>query len=262
MTRKLILFCLVLAAGALVFFGLNSKRFSSSSAHKTLTVYCAAGLKRPVEELAAQYEKEFGVQVSLQFGGTGTLLAQLRVASQGDLFLAADEGAMDEAQKLKVIREVIPVALQHPVIVVARGNPKNIHTITDLERPDVRLALTNPEAASIGKITQRLLGARWTALASKAIVMKPSVTEVAADAKLGTVDATLIWDSLMPQHPELEMIRVPELSHHEEKACAAVLTSANSPDEALKFARYLVALDRGAAVFQRHGFLPAGSRAN
>lgn len=256
MPRKLIAAALLLAAGALGFYSL--KPGNSASSQKTLTVYCAAGLKRPIEAIAAQYEKEIGVPVSLQFGGTGTLLAQLRVANRGDLFIAADEGSLADAKKLDVTREVLPLALQHPVIAVAQGNPKNIHSIADLERPDIRLALTNPEAASIGKITQKLLGARWGNLAAKAAVMKPTVTEVAADAKLGAVDAAVIWDSIVPQFAGLEMVQVPELSHHEEKASVAVLASATSSQEALKFARYLAAPEKGGAIFQSHGFQPAG----
>ena len=37
-------------------------------------VYCAAGIKKPVAEAAERYREEFGVEVQLQYGGTGTLL--------------------------------------------------------------------------------------------------------------------------------------------------------------------------------------------
>ena len=35
-----------------------------------LVVYCAAGLKVPVEAAASEYEREYGVPVQLQFGGS------------------------------------------------------------------------------------------------------------------------------------------------------------------------------------------------
>lgn len=255
MNKKFLAIGILLAVTAFFYrYGLPSRNAPSE---KSLTVYCAAGLKKPVEAIAAQYQRESGVTVSLQFGGTGTLLTQLRVANKGDVFLAADEGSLADARKLDVIREVIPLAIQHPVIAVAKGNPKGIKSLADLERPDVRLALTNPEAASIGKVTQKLLGERWNPLAKKAVVMKPSVTEVAADTDLGAVDASLVWDSVIPQFKNLERVRVPELSDHEEKASAAVLTSAVSAPEALKFARYLAAPDKGGAIFKSLGFQPA-----
>lgn len=255
MSKRLFILLLVIAAA----FGIYSLRSNQKSSQETtLTVYCAAGMKKPVEAIASQYEQEVGVRISLQFGGTGTLLTQLRVANKGDLFIAADEGSLAEAQKLKVTRETFPLALQRPVLAVAKGNPKNIHTLADLERADVRFALANPEAASIGKITQKLLGERWVALAAKAAVMKPTVTEIAADAKLGAVDAAIIWDSIVPQFSGLEMVTVPELSGHQEKASIAVLVSAASPQEALRFAHYLAAPNKGGILFKSHGFTPAG----
>lgn len=253
MWRRLTFLIGLLIVGA-VFFATQNK-----PAHSSLTVYCAAGMKKPIEQLAEQYRTETGIDVSLQFGGTGTLLTQLRVAKQGDLLIAADEGSLAEAQKLGVIQEVLPLAIQHPVIAVAKGNPKNIRTLADLERADVRVALPNPEAASIGKVTQKLLGSRWQTLAEKATVMKPSVTEIIADVKLGTVDAGLVWDSLLPQFAGLEAVLMPEISAHEEKASTAVLTSARSGAEALRFARYLAAPATGGVVFQSLGFHPVGS---
>jgi molybdenum ABC transporter molybdate-binding protein len=221
-------------------------------------VYCAAGLKKPIEAIAAQYREEFGTQIELQFGGTGTLLSQLRIANKGDLFIAADDGSLADARKLEVIREVLPLAVQHPVIAVAKGNPKGIATLADLEKPDVKLALPNPEAASIGKVAKNILGASWDTLAKKAAVMKPTVTEIAADVKLGASDAALVWDSTVPQFDGLEAIKLPELSGHAEKASAAVLKSAKSSFDALKFARYLSAPEKGGTTFAKHGFQAAG----
>ena len=65
----------------------------------TLTVYCAAGLQEPVDALAKAYRKEFGVDVKLQYAGTKTLLTQVRVAKRGDLFIAADQSAIDSARE-------------------------------------------------------------------------------------------------------------------------------------------------------------------
>ncbi len=253
--RKILALILLVIAAALGFYALRQP--SGHGPASSLTVYCAAGLKKPVETIATQYEKETGTRIELQFGGTATLLSQLRIAKKGDLFIAADDGSLADAQKLDVTREVLPLALQHPVIAVAKGNPKAIASLADLEKPDIKLALTNPEAASIGKVSKKLLGERWDILAKKAAVMKPTVTEIAADVKLGASDAALVWDSVVPQFG-LEAIKVPELSNHAEKASAAVLAFAASPAEALKFARYLSAPEKGGATFAQQGFQPAG----
>jgi molybdate transport system substrate-binding protein len=248
--RPFLAFLFLAAAAGLGFYAWKPALQGQRS---VLQVFCAAGLKKPVEAIASAFEKDTGTRVELQFGGTGTLLSQLRIAKVGDVFLAADAGSLADARKLEVIREVLPVAVQHPVIAVAAGNPKGIRSLADVARADVKLALPNPEAASIGKVAQRLLGARWDSLARQAAVMKPTVTEIAADVKLGACDAALIWDSTAPQFG-LEGVQVPELSTHAEEASACVLSSARSSAEALKFARYLSAPEKGGAIFRQQGF--------
>lgn len=251
MRRPLTLF-LLLAATILVWLATKPAPPSTAS----LTVYCAAGLKKPIEALAKQFETDTGTAISLQYGGTGTLLSQIQVAKQGDLFIAADDGSLADAQKLNVVLEALPFALQHPVIAVKKSNPKGITSLATLQA--ARFALANPDAASISKVTRALLGpARWDPLATAATVMKPTVTEIAADVVLGAVDAALVWDSTVPQFDALETVEVPELKDHREKATAAVLTASTQSPLALQFARYLASPDKGAPVLQAHHFTPA-----
>lgn len=250
--KLLIVVCLgALAGGAWVAF-----KPAPAGTPTPLMVFCAAGIKKPVEEIAAAYQKETGTEVRLQYGGTGTLLSQIKVAQQGDLFIAADEGALADAKKMGVTREEFQMVKQRPVLAVAAGNPKHLDSLAALKQEGIRLALPNPEAASIGRVTKKLLGAEWDALAAKAAVMKPTVTEIAADLSLGAVDAAIVWDSVVPQFKGLEKVELPEISKHEEAATAAVLASCKQPVEALKFARYLTAPQKGGPIFQKHGFTP------
>ncbi|MCF7788162.1 MAG: molybdate ABC transporter substrate-binding protein [Prosthecobacter sp.] len=250
MLKKLIIIlCLGAAAGA-AWVALKPAKGGTAP----LTVFCAAGLKKPVEEIATAYQKETGTEVRLQYGGTGTLLSQIKITKQGDLFIAADDGALADAKKLDVTREEFPLVNQQPVLAVAKGNPKHIDSLASLKNPDIKLALANPGAASISRVTKKLFGPEWEALAAKAAVMKPTVTEIAADLSLGAVDAAIVWDSTVPQFKGLEIAPLPELAKHAEHATAAILSSCQQPAEALRFARYLTAPEKGGAIFQKHGF--------
>jgi len=137
-----------------------------------------------------------------------------------------------------------------------------------LLRSDVRVALANPEAASIGRVTKATLstikvdqGTFWDRLAAKATVMKPTVTEIAADLSLGAVDAAITFDSTIGQFGKLEAIEVSPLKEKVETAAAAVLASCEQPATALKFARFLCAPEKGGGLFKAHGFTPAGGDA-
>jgi len=249
MKKLAIVLCLAALVGA-AWVSLKPAKNSQSP----LTVFCAAGLKKPVEEIARAYEKETGSEVRLQYGGTGTLLSQIKIAKQGDLFIAADDGSLADAKKMGVTREEFQLVKQTPVLAVAKGNPKKITSLSALKEDGIKLALPNPEAASCGRVTKKLLGAEWDALTAKAAVMKPTVTEIAADLTLGAVDAAIVWDSTVPQFEKIEAVPMPELAKHKEFATATVLDSCEQPAAAMKFARYLNAPEKGALVLEKHGF--------
>ncbi|MBI2925583.1 MAG: substrate-binding domain-containing protein [Verrucomicrobia bacterium] len=221
-----------------------------------LVVYCAAGIKPPVEAVARAYEQAYGVSIQLQYGGSGTLLSNLRVAGRGDLFLAADESYLEIAQTNHLLEEIIPLSRLVPVIAVRKGNPKSIRTVADLLA--VEVALANPEAAAVGRITRDLLRktGEWDALEKRVRVFKPTVNDVANDIKLGTVDAGIIWDATARQYPELELVAVPALASGEQRVSIGVLKFTEQPTAALRFARYLGARDKGLKEFARFGHQP------
>ena len=106
---KIIFFgLLVLAAvllGSLYFRG-GSK---DSGDGTPLVMFCAAGIRVPVEEIAAAYEAEYGVPVQLQYGGSGTLLSSLKV-SNADIYLAADSSYTDLAEEEGILAETMAVS--------------------------------------------------------------------------------------------------------------------------------------------------------
>ncbi len=226
-----------------------------------LFVYCAAGMRYPMEAIAEQYKREYGVSVQLQYGGTNTLLSQLEVSQVGDLFLAAEDSYVDLAEQKGLTAERLPLAEMRPVIAVQKGNPKKIRAIADLTRDDVKVCMGNPDAAAIGDKVRELLKAtgQWDSLeqhVTNSGVFKPTVNEVANDVKLGSVDAGIIWDSTAAQYPELEAIHTPELEPGLALIEIAVLNSSKHPTQALQFARYVAARDKGLKVFEQKSFQP------
>jgi len=226
-----------------------------------LLLYCAAGMKQPVAAIARAYEKEYGVTVAIQYGGSGTLLSNLRITKMGDLYLAADASYIERARKENALDEAVPLARIHPVLAVKRGNPRRIFGVKDLLRPDVKTALGNPDAASIGEQTELLLkrSGLWQdvqAAVRDRGVFKPTVNDVANDVKLGTVDAGIVWDATANQYPELEAVAIQGSDDFEETITVGVLKSSSRPTAALRFMRYLGARDKGLRVFAQMGFPP------
>ena len=225
-----------------------------------LFLFSAAGLRGPVERIVDDYRRRYGIEVQVQYGASNTLLSQLEIAPAGDLYLAADEAYLRQARQKGLTAEVLPIACMCPVLVVRKGNVKQIVGIEDLLRPDVRVSLANPDAAAIGRAARELLekSGQWERLASQVTrtgVFKPTVTDVANDVKLGSVDAGIVWDATAAQYPEeLAAIPAPELSAGKASVEVAVLRSARHPTAALRFARFLSARDAGLEVFRQLGF--------
>ena len=238
---------------------------------RKLSLHCAAGLRVPVEEIAQRYEREYGIKISLQYGGSNSLLNQIEVNKfdTADLFLAADASYATQARTKGLAAECLPVAYQRPVIAVRQGNPKKIATLVDLFAEDVSVALADPTQAAVGKATRKALEKitvgdtnRWLQLEQHVTargVFKPTVNDVAADVKLGSVDAGIVWDATasMPGFREqLQVVEVPELETDPDPVTLCVLNSSPQPTAALRFARYLTAGDRGLPVFQEYGLTP------
>jgi len=251
---------LAVLAGLLFFLFRGTPRGPGLSGGR-LFVFCAAGLRVPVEKIAAQYEREYGVAIQLQYGGSATLLSQLEVGNTGDLYLAGDDSYTRLAHEKGLVEEQIPVAWMRPVLAVKKGNPKKIRGLDDLVRDDVRVALGNPDQSAIGQTARRLLSdsGHWAAIeehTGEGGVFKPTVPEVANDVKLGSVDAGIVWDATVAQYPDLEAIRVPELDRGTAQITVGVTSRAKNPTTALQFARYLAARDRGLEVFRQEGYEP------
>jgi molybdenum ABC transporter molybdate-binding protein len=225
---------------------------------RPLRVYCAAGIKAPVEDIAKKYEAEFGVPIELQFGGSQTLLANIELSDEGDLYLPADESYLELARDKKLLAETIPIAQMNVVLAVPRGNPKQIDSLEDLLSGELKLAQANPDAAAVGKLTREALtkSGHWETIEEQTLVFKPTVNDVAADVKVGTVDAAFVWDAIVRQMPALEAVDLPELADATASMGIGVLATSKQPTAALRFARFLSASDRGLPEFEKHGFKP------
>jgi molybdenum ABC transporter molybdate-binding protein len=261
--QKALVFTLVVGGLCVFFLRRNTPEPTTAGAKGTpkgtkqqLVLYCAAGIKQPVDEVAREYEGRYPVEIQLQYQGSGTLLSSLTVTRTGDLFLAADQSYLDLAREKDLVAEVLPLARMHPVIGVAKGNPKHIRGLDDLLRKEVRVALGSPEAASIGKQTEKLLTktGHWARVKEAAVVFKPTVTDLANDLKIGSVDAAVVWDATANQYPEIEAVRVPAFDKATKDVLIGVLNSCKQPTAALRFCRYLGARDKGLQAFAEHGY--------
>src|SRR5262245_38579518 len=110
-----------LLAGLLAF--LLKPESGSTDDRQPLLVFCAAGIRVPVDAAARAYQEELGVPVHLQYGGSQTLLANVEASHRGDLYIPADDSYLKIARDKGLAAEAIPLAGMKPVLAVKKGNP-------------------------------------------------------------------------------------------------------------------------------------------
>ena len=243
-------------AGLVALLAFDPARWTRRASETSLVVYCAAGLKVPVEKAAREYEEAYGVEVQLQYGGSNTLLASIQLSDRADLFLPAEDAYVETAREKGLVAEVLPLARMRPVLAVKQGNPKGVRSIDDIIVRKLRVAQANPEAAAVGRLVAEVLtrSGQWKPLAPCIVVTKPTVTDVAGDIVVGSVDAGFVWDVSIAQVPGLEVVPEPALAKASALVSACVVRSCKQPTAALHFARYLAARDKGLPAFAASGF--------
>ena len=243
----------VLLGGAFWWLTNDNDRDGPGSAD--LLFHCAAGLRKPMSEIARQYQEEFGVKVNLQFGGSGALASQLELAG-GDLYLPADQSYIDSAREKGLMKEAIPVALLTAGLVVPKGNPRGLMTLSDLGKEGLKISLAE-RSASVGRFTWKVLEEEGllARVNPNVVVTKPTVNAIVEDVATGAVDVSLAWDAVAKNFSEVEWLAVPEFLKRAKRASIGILTSSKDAKRALHFARYVTARDRGRKVFQEMGFM-------
>lgn len=221
----------------------------------------AGSASRPVtERVAALFEQETGVPVRTHFGGSGRVLAQLRLSGRGDVYFPGSSDYLEKARALGLVEAgtTRTVAYLVPAVIVAKGNPHGIRRLADLSRPGLRVAIADPHSVCVGLYAVELLDHNGLAEAVKPniVTYAPSCEHTANLVALHAVDASLGWrvlarwssdrvEAIMPEPHE-----IPRLGY----LAAAVTTASRRPELAQRFVDFLASsqVDR---MFAEAGYL-------
>ena len=233
---------------------------SSESTDQAITLYCAASNRAVMEQILHDYREECERQVVVQYGASQTLLTQLEVTKAGDLFLPADDSFLTLAKDKGLVDETLAVASMDVVVAVANGNPKQIQSIDDLTRENVRLVQAATEASAVGKVTRAALqeSGHWEKIDRATAAYRGTVTEAANDVLIGAADAAIVYDAVLHPYQELEAVRIEQLATAKSDIVIGVVANTENAPAALHLARYITARDRGLQHYAEHRFQVSG----
>src|SRR5580698_10958073 len=155
---RLLIAFVFLAASLSIPSPVSARGGADEKVSKEITVAAAADLSVALKEIAANYEKQSGVQVKLSFAASGALTQQIQNGAPFDVFFSADmdypkqlasEGDADGSTLFEyaIGKLVLWVPADSSLDVEHRG----INTLID---PSVKkIAIANPEHAPYGRAT-------------------------------------------------------------------------------------------------------------
>jgi molybdate transport system substrate-binding protein len=179
------------------------------SSPKGPLIFAGAASKPATEEVIKTFHEKFGIPVDVSFGGSGFVLSQMKLARKGDLYFPGSSDFMEMAKKDGLVfpeTEKIIVYLV-PAINVQKGNPKGIHSLKDLTKDGIRVAIANPEFVCVGTYAVEIIEKNLTPLEKerfkKNLVNYTESCEKTANViSLKAVDAVLGWRVFQYWDPE------------------------------------------------------------
>lgn len=223
-------------------------------AQESIIVYAGAGLKAPLDEIGTAFAQKYGITVNYNYGGAGTLVTQMNLTRKGDVFMPGSTVEFKTAKDQGLVTTGQYVAYHVPVIVVQKGNPKNIASLKDFAQPGLKVALGDANATAIGKAGAKMFKSlNITAAVEKNVVTRtPTINELTVIMNTGQADVALLTLD------QIDVTKVDAITIPVDKNVVLITpigatTFSQNNDAAGKFVAY-VASDEGKAFFAKHGF--------
>jgi molybdate transport system substrate-binding protein len=238
--------------------GCDSKKpQQAASESKELLLYCGAGLRPVADELVAVFERQHGVKIVTDYAGSEVLLSKIKLIRKGDLYMPGDKDYVDQAANENMILTRKSVCYFVPVILVQKGNPKNIGGLHDLSRPGLKIGLGDPKACAVGRQTRQILSQNniaWQDIEKNVLFQSLTVNELGMQIQAQALDAVIVWDAIAWYYADHgTVIRIPAEQNIISTVDIGVLTFTDNRSLAENFVHF-AASDQGRAVFARHHY--------
>ena len=235
--------------------GASPSDSQSSESNVTLDVYAAASLNDAFSEIATLFhEANPDVRVVLNFAGSATLAQQVREGAPADIVALADAGKMNQLGETRDIdiSSVTEFARNSLTIVVERGNPKGISTLSDLAAGDIITVLCDI-AQPCGANAEAVLKKMNVTLSPAS--RESNVNGVVQKVSSGEADAGIVYVTDAQAHDDtLDSVAIPTEANVTNSYPIAIVSDI-SPTElqaAEKFISFVA--NKGSEVLTRLGF--------
>ena len=235
----------------------------AQSSSDRILIYAGAASKPATEEIVKDLKEKTGIVADVIFGGSGFVLSQMKLSKKGDLYFPGSSDFMELAKKEGLVfpeSEKIVVYLVS-AINVQKGNPKGIHSLRDLTKDRIRVAIANPEMVCVGTyaveiIEKNLTPSEKEKFKKNLVNYTESCEKTASVISLKAVDAVIGWRVFQYWDPErIESILLkPEAISRIGYIPIAISRFTEDKIAAQKFIDFLSS-SHGKTTFQKYHYL-------
>lgn len=231
-----------------------------SFAEESLLIFAGSASKPVLEEINRNFENENKARVEINFGGSGTILSQMKLAKKGDVYIP---GSSDFMEKAKAEKLVLPeteerIAYLIPSICVQKDNPENINSLEYLADKNIRLGIGAPQTVCVGLYAAEIIeGSGFKEkIRPKIVTNVESCEKAAALLVMKNVDAVFGWNVFENWAPD-KIKSIPIESKYLKRIGyipAAVSVYCKNKELALKYINYLKT-PQVQEIFRKNGYI-------
>ena len=234
----------------------NSSNGSSASGSATeIKVFAAASLTAAFGKIGQDFTAANpNTKVTFNFAGSQALATQIQQSAPADVFASADTTNMGKVSSL--VNTPTNFSSNLLQIVVAKGNPKGIKTLSDLSHPDAKVVLAAPDVPA-GKYAAQALSAQHVTV--KPVSLEDNVKAVITKVSLGEADAGIVYvTDVTAGGDKVEGVDIPNTQNVVATYPIATVKASTHQSQAQSFMD-MVTSDQGQQVLKSFGFLPPPS---
>ena len=211
-------------------------------------------LRPAIEDTITAFERREGILVHRDFNGCGILVAKMKAGQRPDAYFACDQEFMNQVHDL--FPESVPVSQNELVILVQKGNPKEVWTLRDLAKEGLRVGIGHEKQCAMGWITQNTFreGGVQQEIMPNVTVQTPTGDMLVNQLRAGSLDAAVAYLSNAAGSSEyLDAIRIQGIECSVATQPWAVAQQSKYPNLASRLFEKICSAD-SQEVFAAEGF--------
>ncbi|WP_256891065.1 molybdate ABC transporter substrate-binding protein [Cylindrospermopsis raciborskii] len=255
--RKLLI--LIATALIMMFIAIGVPTWTVDQSTTKLLVSAAGSLQDVLKELKPLYQKEQkNVNISFNFGASGSLQQQIEQGAFVDIFISAAKKQVDALEKKDLLLpESRVIIAKNRLVLITPKNSSGVNSFYSLQDKKVkRIAIGEPRSVPAGQYAKQVLEQLkiWSNIKSK-LVYGNNVRQVLAAVESGNADAGLVYATDAKISGQVKVVVVADEKFHSPIIYPLVIIrGSKNIDAAKKFSKFLVS-NPSKTVFKKYGFI-------